>query len=144
MEDSEILELINTMDFIDDNADGENCSSVIVEDNKKNRDTLAKAGFNSTYIDNEGLIDGDGNINVAIIAFQYSNWWNGEYFENRNFKKDEIIEEIDFKIQNYKLRIENRKGSNFHDEHDETERIKSSEDEIYALEIAREYILKLD
>ena len=141
MNDSEILELINTMDFIADDADGECCSSVIVEDNKLNRDILAKVGFNSEYIDKEDLIDEDSNINVAIIAFRYSNWWNGEYFENRNLKKDEILGEIDIKIQNYISRIEKRKGSNFHDE---TERTKSFEDEIYALEVAKEYILKLE
>ena len=86
-------------------------------------------------------MDEDGNLNVAIIVFQYSNWWNGEYFENRNFKKDELLEKIDFKIHNYKSRIEKRKGANFHDE---DERIRSFEDEIYALEVAKEYILKLE
>lgn len=55
-------------------------------------------------------------------------------------KNDEILKEINLRIQNYKLRIEKRKGSNFHDE---AERIRSFEDEIYALGVAKEYILKL-
>lgn len=83
MNDLEKLELLNTMEFIDSDADGENCSSVIVEDNKTNRDILHKIGFDDEYIKREELLDDEGYINIAPIAFKYSNWWTGDYFENK-------------------------------------------------------------
>lgn len=79
----ENLDLINSMKFIEDDADGEVCTVVIVEDNKINRQILAKVGIDDDYIKREDLIDENGYINVAPIAFQYCNWWNGDgqYFE---------------------------------------------------------------
>lgn len=84
MTDLEKLELINSMEFIDDDADGENCSSVIVEYNKLNKDILHRIGVSNEYIQREDLVNDKGYINIAPIAFKYSNWWTGEYFENRD------------------------------------------------------------
>lgn len=78
MNDLEKLELINTMEFIDADADGEVCYAVYVADNKINRNILLKIGFDDEYLDNEELDaigdeDEDKLINVAPIAFKYSN-----------------------------------------------------------------------
>ncbi|MBU5486429.1 hypothetical protein KQI86_19190 [Clostridium sp. MSJ-11] len=81
MNDLEKLELINTMEFVDNDADGENCSSVTVEDNKTNRNILYQIGLSNNDIGE--LIDEEGYINIAHVAFKYSNWWNGDYFENK-------------------------------------------------------------
>jgi len=80
MNGKEKLELINTMEFIDDDADGEVCNYVLVADNKINRDILHKIGFSDDYIREEGL-DADGDtIDISPIAFEYCNWWFGDYF----------------------------------------------------------------
>ncbi|WP_026881402.1 hypothetical protein [Clostridium akagii] len=83
LSDSEKLELINAMEFIEDDADGENCTSVTVKDTKINRDILNKIGFDRSYLEYEGLIDEYGDINVAPIAFKYCNWWSEYYFTHR-------------------------------------------------------------
>ena len=77
------LELINTMEFVDDDADGENCACVSVEDNEINRDILFKIGFDGEYLEKQRLINDDGTINVAPIAFKYSDWWDGECFTDK-------------------------------------------------------------
>lgn len=84
------LELINTMKFIDDDADGENCSSVSVEDNKTNRDILSSIGFGSEYLEEQELVN-NGSINVAHIAFKYCDWWDGDCFTDK--PEDEVDEE---------------------------------------------------
>ncbi len=79
MNDLEKLELINTMEFIGDDADGECCNSVYVENNETNREIINKIGFDNDYIDIEMILE-DECLNIAVIAFKYCNWWNGDYF----------------------------------------------------------------
>jgi len=92
MNNSEKLGLINTMIFIDDDADGENCSCVKVEDNKINRDILCKVGFDSEYLEEQDLIN-KGRINVAHIAFKYCDWWDGDCFTDKPEETDEPEED---------------------------------------------------
>ena len=80
MNDLEKLELINTMEFIGDDADGEICNYVLVEDNKVNRDILNRIGFSDEYIKLEELDVNEGEIDIAPIAFKFCNWWFGDYF----------------------------------------------------------------
>lgn len=88
LNDSEKLELINTMEFIDNDADGECCNSVSIEDNEKNREIINKIGFDNDYIDTEMILE-DNCLNIAVIAFKYCNWWEGDYFLNQSSEEAE-------------------------------------------------------
>jgi len=102
MNDLEKLDLLNTMKFIDDDADGENCSCVIVEDNKINRDIIYRIGFDDEYIKREGLVTDEGYINIAEIAFKFSNWWAGDYFTDKEDEEAKITECRNFNCEHNK------------------------------------------
>jgi len=89
------LKLINTMEFIEDDSDGENCNSVTIEDNEINRTIINNIGFDNDYIDNEMMDVAYGYLNIAVIAFKYCNWWNGDYFLNQNIEESEKEEVTD-------------------------------------------------
>lgn len=83
---SEKLDLINTMDFIDFDADCEGIVYVLVEDNDKNRDILHKIGLTNEDIEKDCFVE-DGTMDISMVAFRYSNYYNAK--EKTFYNEDE-------------------------------------------------------
>lgn len=85
--DSEKLALINTMEFIESDGDGECCYYVLVEDNKENRDILYKVGLTNEDIETYCNPEED-TLDISPIAFRYANWYGGK--EKGFYNKPEL------------------------------------------------------
>lgn len=73
------LELINSMEFIDWSCGGGECEYVLVEDNKKNRETLHEIGLTDKDIENECYPE-EGALEISQIAWKNTsaNYYNGK------------------------------------------------------------------
>ena len=84
--DNEKLDLINTMEFVDSDADCEGILYVLVEDNEENRDILHKIGLTDEDIKEECFVE-YGMMDISMVAFRYSNYYNSK--KNIFYNKDE-------------------------------------------------------
>lgn len=74
---SEKLDLINTMEFIDFDADCEDIIYVLAEDNDKNRSILHEIGLTDEDIEKDCFVE-DGTMDISMVAFKYSNYYNAK------------------------------------------------------------------
>lgn len=85
--DSEKLELINTMEFIESDGDCDGIVYVLVDDNKENRDILYKIGLTDEDIETYCNPEED-TLDISPIAFRYANWYGGK--EKGFYNKPEL------------------------------------------------------
>lgn len=86
MEKEEALEVINSFNFIDHDADGVICNYVLIKNNEENRksinEIITQSGkmtedrFNNYLVDH--LSDDTKSIDIAPLAFLFGDWWDGE------------------------------------------------------------------
>ncbi|WNF36436.1 hypothetical protein RJD24_18740 [Bacillaceae bacterium IKA-2] len=86
MEVEKALELINSIDFTESDADGVICNYVLIENNEDNRkiineiinksDKKTEDRFNNYLVDY--LSSDTESIDIAPLAFVFGDWWDGE------------------------------------------------------------------
>ncbi|MEJ8547164.1 hypothetical protein [Brevibacillus borstelensis] len=78
MEKQEAIDLINTLEVLDYEADGEACYYVNVELNSKTIKVLKSLGYSEDWIQKHSL---DGReFDLTGVAWKYAQWWDGDKF----------------------------------------------------------------
>lgn len=78
MEKQEAIALINTLEVLDYEADGEACYYVNVELNSKTMNVLKALGYSEDWIRRNSL-DGE-EFDLTHVVWKYAQWWDGEKF----------------------------------------------------------------
>jgi hypothetical protein len=73
------LPLINSLEIIDADADGEVLNYALVENTKENRDTLKQAGVTDEEIE-EALECYEHSIDLTTFVWKFAKWFNGDKF----------------------------------------------------------------
>lgn len=79
MDKERVLELINTLEIIDYNADGEILYYALVESSKENIEKLKQVGLTEKQIE-ESMNDGKDSIDLTSFVWNYAEWFDGEKF----------------------------------------------------------------
>lgn len=78
MEKQAAIDLINTLEVLDYEADGEACYYVNVELNSKTINVLKTLGYSEEWIRRNSL---DGvEFDLTNVVWSYAQWWDGEKF----------------------------------------------------------------
>jgi len=78
MDKQAALDLINTLEIVDYDADGEGLYYANVEVDNKARDVLRKLGKTDEWIDLH--TDADGLLDLTHFVWEYARWFDGEKF----------------------------------------------------------------
>lgn len=85
--DNEKIDLINSMKFIESDADSDGINYVLVEDNRTNRDILNRIGLTDEDINRDCFAE-CGTMDISMVAFRYANYYGGKTkgFYNKKHK----------------------------------------------------------
>ncbi|MCA1029330.1 hypothetical protein LCM23_25285 [Cytobacillus kochii] len=76
------LPLLNSLEIVDKDADGEILFYALIEGTEENKEVLRKAGVTSQEImDSTG---DSGKIDLTHFIWKFANWFNGEKFVREN------------------------------------------------------------
>ncbi|TES47184.1 hypothetical protein E2L07_19265 [Halalkalibacterium halodurans] len=75
------LPLLNSLEIVDFDADGEVLYYALIEDTKDNREVLKQAGVTDKEIqDSLGHFKSEGAIDLTAFIWKFANWFNGKEF----------------------------------------------------------------
>lgn len=79
------LDLLNSLEIVDFDADGEILYYALIEDKKENREVLKQAGVTDMEIeDSLGHYKNEGAIDLTAFIWNFASWFDGKQFLRDN------------------------------------------------------------
>jgi hypothetical protein len=76
------LPILNSLEIVDFDADGETLYYCLIEDTEENQKTLKQAGVTQKEIDE--AISAEGQIDLTSFIWKFAKWFDGDKFLREN------------------------------------------------------------